>query len=101
GIRDFHVTGVQTCALPILCRLAPRGLPAPGRERLPRRNRRPAAARLPPYLALAPAGPSATPAHPAVARTGGAGAQPAPALGPGQIGRASCRERGWGRGEGV
>src|SRR5690606_40290001 len=20
GIRDFHVTGVQTCALPILCR---------------------------------------------------------------------------------
>src|SRR5690606_41060648 len=22
GIRDFHVTGVQTCALPILCRSA-------------------------------------------------------------------------------
>src|SRR5690606_40702567 len=22
GIRDFHVTGVQTCALPILCQLA-------------------------------------------------------------------------------
>src|SRR5690606_41042640 len=24
GIRDFHVTGVQTCALPILARLMPR-----------------------------------------------------------------------------
>src|SRR5436309_9585959 len=24
GIRDFHVTGVQTCALPISCRPRPR-----------------------------------------------------------------------------
>src|SRR5690606_41123756 len=23
GIRDFHVTGVQTCALPICCRTGP------------------------------------------------------------------------------
>src|SRR5690606_40839517 len=27
GIRDFHVTGVQTCALPIYCRVNP----SPGR----------------------------------------------------------------------
>src|SRR6266511_5982551 len=25
GIRDFHVTGVQTCALPISARVHPRG----------------------------------------------------------------------------
>src|SRR5690606_40149030 len=30
GIRDFHVTGVQTCALPISCAFAE----GPGRERL-------------------------------------------------------------------
>src|SRR6266511_5114447 len=28
GIRDFHVTGVQTCALPILLRALSRQLPA-------------------------------------------------------------------------
>src|SRR6266511_4727434 len=33
GIRDFHVTGVQTCALPIF----PRGRPEGGRQR-PRRD---------------------------------------------------------------
>src|SRR5690606_6014717 len=32
GIRDFHVTGVQTCALPILVTEAPAGSPA--RQRL-------------------------------------------------------------------
>src|SRR5690606_40615109 len=33
GIRDFHVTGVQTCALPILRRKAKQRLPK--RERVP------------------------------------------------------------------
>src|SRR5690606_39351187 len=34
GIRDFHVTGVQTCALPIsaLAAAPPAGTPAPGRQ---------------------------------------------------------------------
>src|SRR5207302_6696846 len=27
GIRDFHVTGVQTCALPISCRTPPSRVP--------------------------------------------------------------------------
>src|SRR5690606_27357070 len=42
GIRDFHVTGVQTCALPISCRftgLRP-GFAAPGGGRLPARPHR-------------------------------------------------------------
>src|SRR5690606_40837119 len=33
GIRDFHVTGVQTCALPILVMLAEQGLVDPGSAR--------------------------------------------------------------------
>src|SRR5690606_16279822 len=37
GIRDFHVTGVQTCALPI-CEGAGPVLPAPPSEALPRRT---------------------------------------------------------------
>src|SRR5690606_40724294 len=38
GIRDFHVTGVQTCALPILARAAPRCW-VPRRPGAPRRGR--------------------------------------------------------------
>src|SRR6266511_4501873 len=45
GIRDFHVTGVQTCALPI-CHTAPRGLVHPSRRRA-RRAARPAGPRRP------------------------------------------------------
>src|SRR5690606_39556578 len=32
GIRDFHVTGVQTCALPISAYSAAKGLGIPGEE---------------------------------------------------------------------
>src|SRR5690606_40872109 len=44
GIRDFHVTGVQTCALPIYgCRAGPAGawpagLPPPSRRRVEGRS---------------------------------------------------------------
>src|SRR6266511_2858499 len=34
GIRDFHVTGVQTCALPISCLRWPSALPRVGRPQL-------------------------------------------------------------------
>src|SRR5690606_40305226 len=37
GIRDFHVTGVQTCALPICSGAAPRGW-KPGRSYSPSRR---------------------------------------------------------------
>src|SRR5215475_2155362 len=62
GIRDFHVTGVQTCALPISTwcadadRLAQRGTtaapPAAGRPRCDYRG----SCRAPPSCAGAPAG---------------------------------------------
>src|SRR5690606_39884058 len=78
GIRDFHVTGVQTCALPILLRCvwnfaAP---PPGGRDALHARTR--AEGR-----ALLRQG----------AVTVGAVAASAVAV---EIGRASCREGGWG-----
>src|SRR5262249_57870081 len=92
GIRDWSVTGVQTCALPIsggagLLRQAgrPRGLPVAPRRAAPAPGQRPrgacAAGRGRPVGAQA--------ARRAAARRG-------------QIGRASCRERGeeWGGGGG-
>src|SRR5690606_11777200 len=39
GIRDFHVTGVQTCALPILHRVRRRPQETPGRGRCPAASR--------------------------------------------------------------
>src|SRR5690606_40562168 len=82
GIRDFHVTGVQTCALPI-SRRARAGTRRSGRAPFLRSSARSSArprprARLRPRRRWRPAGR------------------------PRQIGRASCRERGevWGAGGG-
>src|SRR5207253_8397525 len=75
GIRDGHVTGVQTCALPISRRPSGRAAEVARRLVLTVDGRR---------VALAPVGRGLI-AHPA---------------GQGEIGRASCRERGerWGGG---
>src|SRR2546426_11664004 len=74
GIRDYKVTGVQTCALPILPGTLGTGgsVPAPGAN-----DRGPGVLR---------AGP---PPH-----TAGPGAAVSPATGWGGIGRAAGRERG-------
>src|SRR5690606_40218051 len=46
GIRDFHVTGVQTCALPISVRPLPSGLLRPSPSgRSPNASRHPVVAR--------------------------------------------------------
>src|SRR5690606_39938592 len=93
GIRDFHVTGVQTCALPIsvrsgaVCRPDDVRLAAVcrllalfgGAGGLGRAGDLPAAG--------APAAVVATAMQP-----GAAGSRPAGVI---EIGRASCRERGW------
>src|SRR5690625_7000572 len=70
GIRDGHVTGVQTCALPILSARA--GLAAAARREVVRRSsdRRP------------------------TRRSGAAPASSLPVRCAGKIGRASCRESG-------
>src|SRR5690606_40406969 len=79
GIRDFHVTGVQTCALPISPRPAgqprrqgplpagPRRRPAPGRPRLappPPGRRPPGRSRPRPTLREEPPRPSPAPGTP-------------------------------------
>src|SRR5437660_6807224 len=91
GIRDGHVTGVQTCALPILkliplvkrvknlCALRPRAPPRGGPR--PRREGGLGATRL-----GGKGGPSTGFALGAFAEQGELLAE---------IGRASCRERGW------
>src|SRR5690606_40683127 len=77
GIRDFHVTGVQTCALPIYLR----GPPSSGQ--LAHRVREPDAPNAPDQLDYV----ATEPARVAV---------PEPCIGPEpEIGRASCREREW------
>src|SRR5690606_39416648 len=82
-IRDFHVTGVQTCALPISS--AARGRPAP-------RPTAPAPGR----AGSAPTGPRPAPSAGTTTRPSAAAVRPpvrpprAPAP---QIRRASCRER--------
>src|SRR5690606_40520949 len=89
GIRDFHVTGVQTCALPIYCRR--RGvtvLTGTVVRRLERRGRRIAAVvtdagELEAEHVVLANGPEA----PWLARSLGLRL-------PIEIGRASCRERG-------
>src|SRR5690606_40390057 len=92
GIRDFHVTGVQTCALPILL---------PRLRGAPRRARGTARAARARTLAGAP---RPAPAEQEPARAAGAsGRGGARGRGRGddarpdrtEIGRASCRERVW------
>src|SRR5207253_4503429 len=90
GIRDGHVTGVQTCALPISSAAPPLGpvVPGGGAADGPARG---AGALLPDRDRLASG-------REGGARGGaapGVGADPAVARGGEQIGRASCRERVW------
>src|SRR5690606_25570192 len=57
GIRDFHVTGVQTCALPISIHSAPQWRPCGRREwRATRQRERP-----PPVLGPYPVAPAHSP----------------------------------------
>src|SRR5690606_41203460 len=80
GIRDFHVTGVQTCALPIS------GGAAPPRRRRGLRRRPDARALIEPVRAVA--------RHPTECWGGDchrSGTRTAMVVG--EIGRASCRER--------
>src|SRR5690606_40138771 len=86
GIRDFHVTGVQTCALPISCgRPRIRGGRSPGvfgRSNSPRKFTGP---------------PGLSPTVQGTDRIGRTPGTPAPSAWPrrhlAEIGRASCRER--------
>src|SRR5690606_40990914 len=92
GIRDFHVTGVQTCALPISKSGAPMASRMPGAERFVEPGP------LGPALADAsavpatPAGPQRAPGRPMsvrqIAKAEGISRKQAR-----EIGRASCRER--------
>src|SRR5690606_40219010 len=85
GIRDFHVTGVQTCALPISPSLPPWRLPPPSP---PARGAR--ASRLPPPRGSRP---PPTPSRSKWPRPPAGPSPPAtPAPPPWKIGRASCRE---------
>src|SRR5690606_39856165 len=79
GIRDFHVTGVQTCALPISRRLGARAIADGARLDL----------RLAQWLAARPWGHRGERGRVRRAISGGA------AVARVKIGRASCRERGW------
>src|SRR5690606_40626301 len=74
GIRDFHVTGVQTCALPISVRTVTLG------------NRR--------IEVLYEAGEIAARVRALADEIAGANLERLLVV-PVQIGRASCRERGW------
>src|SRR5690606_39835914 len=87
GIRDFHVTGVQTCALPILD-LHPAGAAVVDRPQ-DARGARGAAARL-----------VGEDLVDLVAPPPGREAPDVRALPVAEIGRASCRERGWSAGGG-
>src|SRR5207253_7861346 len=95
GIRDGHVTGVQTCALPIS--FAPGDTLLFGRESagVPDHVHDAADARLriplrPGLRSLNLAQAAAMALGEALRQTGGFVAE-----GEGEIGRASCRERGW------
>src|SRR5690606_40892425 len=87
GIRGFHVTGVQTCALPDLRQSAPRRSPRPDTCSLPNCL---AAARL--VLTASPRV-SGTDRPPAGRALSEAEQHSSVAHVPGEIGRASCRER--------
>src|SRR5690606_40233362 len=80
GIRDFHVTGVQTCALPILPACLPSASRATPRSPAGRSKSR----------ACSPAGISC-----ARAACRGISATSTAASTLNEIGRASCRERGY------
>src|SRR5256885_10270081 len=80
GIRDYKVTGVQTCALPISCD----GSLSPRARQLLRGARGPAATL--PGAKHAGADPPRSPSRPCPALQGARGRLE-------QIGRASCRER--------
>src|SRR5690606_40094943 len=83
GIRDFHVTGVQTCALPIFALLRLALIPATsGHDFLPLAAARPFLAEIKKVVAWLPS----TACRP----LRGAGRSP-PVC---KIGRASCRGRG-------
>src|SRR5690606_40996811 len=85
GIRDFHVTGVQTCALPISCR-RPSGY-----------SRRAPAIPVPGSEAKVPSSVSSQPGWGTVSllrkTTYSPRASARPSLQAAKIGRASCRER--------
>src|SRR5690606_39430293 len=83
GIRDFHVTGVQTCALPIWVALVDRTRARPAGRGCGRRAP-PVPPRWGPRAAV-----RAALAGSAVRRPGRGRSAP-----PTEIGRASCRERG-------
>src|SRR5690606_40189244 len=87
GIRDFHVTGVQTCALPIFRPATRSSSPSPARAGVPAPTP-PPAPRIPPS---APARRPALPDHAPARRPTGAASRTGSARN--QIGRASCRER--------
>src|SRR5205085_7750024 len=91
GIRGLTVTGVQTCALPIFD--AAPAARDPAATRRARALRPPAVSRpaTPPAPDRGSPGPSRAPAWGRTSRADGAG----------KIGRASCRERGWGGGGGA
>src|SRR5690606_40497641 len=84
GIRDFHVTGVQTCALPI----STSGTLRPEFRAAPSESRGSAGS----FPGAAPRG-SCSPPHYA-APPGCTVVPPPPGRSPRQIGRASCREKG-------
>src|SRR5690606_40471888 len=96
GIRDFHVTGVQTCALPIY------------KGRSQSRRARHTGLSIPPEASGERTGPCSRDKihgcdNPATASgpEGEPRIRPARCPVPNQIGRASCRERGEIRGGGV
>src|SRR5690606_41203175 len=97
GIRDFHVTGVQTCALPILA-IGPR-IPENAGTRAPRGSHFACHGG---WSAHSPTGviamirPALATALFAVLLASGCGDKDA-APQPAEIGRASCREREGGR----
>src|SRR5690606_40893570 len=85
GIRDFHVTGVQTCALPIFeAADQSTDAPAPAGKLLAHERQRPLLARVRRMRRGAPERSFA------IRRSRSASAE---AMSASQIGRASCRER--------
>src|SRR5690606_40252091 len=81
GIRDFHVTGVQTCALPIS--EITMTWPIPSRQVKQRRLTKPSLSSQRPRMASVTSRPPATAVPPSPRRS----------LCRPKIGRASCRER--------
>src|SRR5690606_40690524 len=89
GIRDFHVTGVQTCALPISDG-APRTTSISTTVTAPNAQLRHAGSAAPRTRARAASNRALAQAE---VRHASAGSEVYDAVSPPQIGRASCRER--------